>query len=115
MAEDDAATRSLDRKVLEAYGYRVIEAYDGEDAIAKFKEHQDRIDLLFLDTIMPKKNGKEVYEEVTRIKPGLKVLFTSGYSADTFHSVETREFPFIAKPILPMLLLKMIREVLDGK
>jgi two-component system, cell cycle sensor histidine kinase and response regulator CckA len=115
VAEDDEATRKLDRKVLEAYGYRVIEAYDGEDAIAKFKEHRNRIQLLFLDSIMPKKNGKEVYEEVTRIAPGLKVLFTSGYTADTFSDLETREFRFIAKPILPTQLLKMIREALDGK
>jgi len=115
VAEDDEATRNLDRKILETYGYRVIEAYDGEDAIARFKEHQDRIGLLFLDSIMPKKNGKEVYEEVTRIKPGLKVLFTSGYTADTFSDLEVQEFRFIAKPILPTQLLKMIREVLDGK
>ena len=114
VAEDDEATRNLDRKILEAYGYRVIEAYDGEDAIAKFKEHQDRIGLLFLDSIMPKKNGKEVYQEVIRIKPGLKVLFTSGYTAETFSDVEAREFRFIAKPILPTQLLKMIREVLEG-
>jgi len=115
VAEDDEATRNLDRKVLEAYGYHVIEAYDGEDAIAKFKEHRNRIQLLFLDSIMPKKNGKEVYQEVTRMVPGLKVLFTSGYTADTFSEIETKEFRFIAKPILPTQLLKMIREVLDGK
>ena len=115
VAEDDEATRNLDRKVLEAYGYRVIEAYDGEDAIAKFKEYRDRIALLFLDSIMPKKNGKEVYEEVIRIRPGLKVLFTSGYTADTFSDIEARAFHFIAKPILPTQLLRMIREVLDGK
>ena len=115
VAEDDEATRNLDRKVLEAYGYHVIEAYDGEDAIAKFKEHRDRVGLLLLDSIMPKKNGKEVYEEVIRIKPGLKVLFTSGYTAETFSDLETKEFRFIAKPILPTQLLKMIREVLDGK
>jgi two-component system, cell cycle sensor histidine kinase and response regulator CckA len=115
VAEDDAATRNLDRKVLEAYGYRVIEAYDGEDAIAKFKEHRNRIDLLFLDSIMPKKNGNEVYEEVCKYKPGLKVLFTSGYTADTFSGLEGKGLRFIAKPILPTQLLKTIREVLDGK
>ena len=115
VAEDDEATRNLDRKVLEAYGYRVIEACDGEDAIAKVQEHRDRIQLLFLDSIMPKKNGKEVYEEVIRIRPGLKVLFTSGYTADTFSDLEAKEFRFIAKPILPTQLLRTIREILDGK
>jgi two-component system, cell cycle sensor histidine kinase and response regulator CckA len=115
VAEDDEATRDLDRQVLEAYGYHVIEAYDGEDAINKFKEYRNRIQLLFLDSIMPKKNGKEVYEEVIRISPGLKVLFTSGYTADTFSDLETRAFRFIPKPILPTQLLKLIREVLDQK
>jgi two-component system, cell cycle sensor histidine kinase and response regulator CckA len=115
VAEDDEATRNLDRKILEAYGYRVVEAHDGEDAVAQFKLHQDRIQLLFLDSIMPKKNGKEVYEEVARLAPGIKVLFTSGYTADTFSDLETRAFHFIAKPILPTMLLKLIREVLDEK
>ena len=82
VAEDDDATRNLNRQILEAYGYSVIEAFDGEDAVAKFKKHRERINLLFLDSIMPKKNGKEVYEEIISIKPGLKVLFTSGYAAN---------------------------------
>jgi two-component system, cell cycle sensor histidine kinase and response regulator CckA len=115
VAEDDSATRNLDRKILEAYGYRVIEAYDGEDAIAKFKEYRNQIQLLFLDSIMPKKNGKEVYEEVIKTSPGLKVLFTSGYTAEAFSDIEARSFRFIAKPILPTHLLKLIREVLDEK
>jgi two-component system, cell cycle sensor histidine kinase and response regulator CckA len=115
VAEDDEATRNLDRKILESYGYVVIEAHDGEDAIARFREHRDLIQLLFLDSIMPKKNGKEVYEEVARMSPGIKVLFTSGYTAETFGDLETRAFHFIAKPILPTMLLKLIREVLDGK
>jgi two-component system, cell cycle sensor histidine kinase and response regulator CckA len=115
VAEDDDATRDLDRKILEAYGYSVIEACDGEDAVARFKEHGDRIRLLFLDSIMPKKNGKEVYEEIIRIRPGLKVLFTSGYTADTFGDIEAQKLRFIAKPILPTQLLKKIREVLDQK
>ncbi|GFO59986.1 hypothetical protein GMST_23110 [Geomonas silvestris] len=114
VAEDDVATRNLDRKILEAYGYRVLEAADGEEAIARFREHQDEIDLLFLDSIMPRRNGREVYEELNRLKPGLKVLFTSGYPADALGGLQGREFRLIAKPILPTHLLKTIREVLDG-
>ncbi|HEY5513734.1 MAG TPA: PAS domain S-box protein [Geomonas sp.] len=115
VAEDDDATRDLDRQILEAYGYQVIEAIDGEEAVAKFKEHGDRIGLLFLDSIMPKKTGKEVYEEVARIRPGVKVLFTSGYTAETFCGIEAKDLRFIAKPVLPTQLLKMVREVLDEK
>jgi len=115
VAEDDVATRKLDREVLEGYGYHVIEAVDGEDAIAKFLEHRDQINLLFLDSIMPRKNGREVYEEIMKIDPNLKVLFTSGYAADIFSDLQKSEFDFIAKPILPTMLLNKVRRVLDAK
>lgn len=115
VVEDDQATRQLDREVLEAYGYGVIEAVDGEDAIAKFLENIDRIDLIFLDSIMPKKNGKEVYGEIIKIKPNLKVIFTSGYAADIFTQLEMPEQEFLPKPILPTALLKKVRQVLDSR
>jgi DNA-binding response OmpR family regulator len=64
---------------------------------------------------MPKKNGKEVYDEISAVRPGIKVLFTSGYPADVFHRKDVLEngFSFIAKPVTPSNLLRKIREVLD--
>ena len=115
LAEDDSGVRNLTRKVLEESGYTVIEAVDGEDAVSKVTEHKERIQLVILDVVMPKKNGKEVYEEIKKTAPGIRVLFTSGYTANT---MQTREFldkglHFIPKPVSPKQLLQKVREVLD--
>jgi two-component system cell cycle sensor histidine kinase/response regulator CckA len=115
LAEDDEQVRVLTSKLLERFGYTVIEARDGKDALTQFFAHQDAIQLALLDVIMPGRNGREAYEEMRNKKPGLKALFTSGYSADIFQRWELDEsgFAFISKPALPAELLKKIRHVLD--
>jgi signal transduction histidine kinase len=115
VAEDDAMVRKFMREVIEGAGYTVIEAKDGEDAIDVFIENKDRIKLLILDVIMPKKNGKEVYETLKETNPYIKAIFTSGYSADILHKKgiisEGREV--ILKPVSSNKLLRKIRDVLD--
>jgi PAS domain S-box-containing protein len=113
VAEDDIAVRSLNRQLLETFGYKVIEAVDGEDAIAKFIENKAEIRLVVLDVVMPQKNGKEACEEIKRILPEMKFLFTSGYASDIFEYREITSINFISKPILPTILLNKIREILD--
>lgn len=115
LAEDDISVRNLMRTVLEEHGYRVIEASDGHEAIAKFRENKDRIQLVILDVIMPKKNGKEVYDEIKRLSPDMKTLFISGYTADIIRKKELQKegLNFISKPISPVDILKKIRSVLD--
>ena len=115
IAEDDAQVKELTKKVLEGYGYKVIEAVDGEDAIRVFNENKDKIQLLILDVIMPKKNGKEVYDEITKIRPDIKAIFTSGYTTDIIHKKGIIEegSNFILKPMLPDELLRKVRDVLD--
>ncbi|MBI5674550.1 MAG: response regulator [Nitrospirae bacterium] len=115
IAEDDAAVREPLKAALEIFGYDVIETVDGEDAVAKFKENKERIKLLLFDVIMPKMNGKEAYEEIKLIRPEIKVIFTSGYTANTFQAKEIvkKELTFISKPVSPNNLLRKIREVLD--
>ncbi len=115
LAEDDEILRKLAKSVLQEFGYEVIVAVDGEDAIGKFMENRDRIDLLLTDLIMPKKNGKEVYDEVQKIKPGTKTIFASGYSPDAVRDKVSLgiNVPIVYKPISPMDLLKKVRSVLD--
>jgi signal transduction histidine kinase/CheY-like chemotaxis protein len=114
LAEDEAVVREFTKKLLEEYGYTVIEAIDGEDAIEKFKMYGDRIQLLILDAIMPKKTAREVYGEIKIMNPDIKVLFTSGYPADIVHKNNIEEgFVFIEKPVSPMTILKKVRETLD--
>ena len=69
LAEDEIEVRVFTKKLLEEYGYKVIESIDGEDAIEKFKLHRDKIQLVMLDVIMPKRNGREAYDEIKAIKP----------------------------------------------
>ncbi len=113
VAEDDASARNLMKQVLETFGYTVVEAVDGEDAIAKFAEKKDEIKLVILDVIMPGKNGKEACEKILQARPEMQCLFTSGYSADIFESGEKKLVHFLPKPIIPTTLLKKIREMLD--
>ena len=82
LAEDDARLRKLTVLVLEQMGYTVITANDGEEAVTKFMENKDRIQLLLFDIIMPKKNGREAYDEIRKVMPTIPVLFASGYSPD---------------------------------
>lgn len=100
--------------MLEEYGYKVIEAVDGNDAIGKFRENKGRIQLALLDVIMPKKSGKEAYDQIRKISPDIRALFMSGYTADFIKKKEVMEkgLNFVFKPISPMELLKKIREAL---
>ncbi len=115
LAEDDAALRRITKEVLEGYGYKVIEAVDGKDALDKFLENQDRIQFLILDVVMPRMNGKEAYDAITGVKPGIKALFTSGYMNETISKkgILENSLSFVSKPAPPSELLMKIRESLD--
>ncbi|NJD62775.1 MAG: response regulator, partial [Deltaproteobacteria bacterium] len=84
VAEDDAALRRLNKATLSHFGYTIIEAIDGADAVARFLENREIIRLVILDGIMPKMNGKEAYREIKAMRPELKCIFMSGYSEDIF-------------------------------
>jgi polar amino acid transport system substrate-binding protein len=117
VCEDDAALRKLAVNVLSQFGYRVIEAVDGQDAIEKFVANKENIDLVFIDAIMPKKNGKQAIAEMKIVRSDIKTIFVSGYSRDIFDG----DMPFnentifIHKPYSPNDLLTKTRELLDKK
>ena len=114
IAEDDADVRKFTKHILEEFGYKVIEAVDGEDAINKFLQNKDKVHLLVFDLIMPKKSGKDAYKEIKKLRPDMKALFMSGYSKDVLakEGILEEELHFILKPISPTKLLRKIREVL---
>ena len=116
LAEDDAEVRNLMKIALKEHGYKVIEAVDGGDAINKFKENKDMIQLLILDVIMPIKNGKEAYDAIKKMKPDMKAVFMSGYCKDIIKATHIIEegLTFISKPVSPMELLRKVRDILDG-
>jgi CheY-like chemotaxis protein len=115
VAEDDSSLRELFSAILHAYGYKVILAVDGDEAIKKFMDNKNKIQLVMLDMIMPKKSGKEVYDRIKKISPNIKTLFSSGYTADRIDKSNMLKegFDFIMKPASPKDLLRKIREVLD--
>ncbi len=117
LAEDEEAIRGLAERVLKEYGYTVLAAKDGEEAVGLFREHGAGIDLAVLDVVMPRKGGKDAYEKMRAIFPDLKVVFMSGYSANAVHEgfVIKTGTPFLGKPFSPTSLARKVREVLGRK
>lgn len=115
IAEDDPALRRLIRITLEGSGYEVITAQDGEEAIAQFRRNRERINLVLLDVIMPKQNGKKVADAIRIDLPETKILFTSGFTMNIFKKDELTAagFNFIHKPFRSKDLLLKVREILD--
>jgi PAS domain S-box-containing protein len=114
VAEDDLSLRKLARIVLESFGYSTIMAENGEDAVAKFVENRDKIKLVILDLVMPKKSGKEAYQEIKTMSPGIRAFFVSGYTMDMISRMELEKgMEIIRKPFIPIDLLRKVREVLD--
>ncbi len=117
LAEDYEPIRKLMKDVFEMYGYTVIDAVDGMDAVDKFKRHKDDIDIIIMDVIMPRKNGKEAYDDIKSIKDGIPCIFMSGYSADIIGSkgLSEKDSIIISKPVMPDDLLRKIRHILNAK
>ncbi|MBI4697740.1 MAG: PAS domain S-box protein [Nitrospirae bacterium] len=115
LAEDESEVRKLTSLILEGAGYKVIEAVDGEDAVNRFLENKDIINLLLFDVIMPKMNGKEAYDRIKDIKPDIKILFTSGYPLEFIsdQGIYGDKLSFISKPVSPTVLLKEVRKTLN--
>ncbi len=115
LAEDDETVRNMALSLLESFGYKVIAAVDGEDAVKKFQENRDLIQLLLFDVIMPKKSGIVAYDEIREIAPAMKVIFASGYATEAVHEKAEADdnIMAISKPYLPSSLLTMVRSMLD--
>ncbi|GAM10801.1 blue-light-activated protein [Geobacter sp. OR-1] len=117
LAEDDETVRNMALSVLRNFGYEVIVSVDGEDAVQKYLEHKGKIQLLLFDMIMPKKSGKEAYDEIIAHEPGIKVIFTSGYATDTVQRKAQvgDNGMMISKPYLPTNLLTTVRYLLNKR
>jgi len=115
IGEDDLYVRKFIKEMLLKNGYTIFEAVDGEDAVRVFSANQNEINLVILDVIMPKKNGKDVYNEIIKMNPGMKVIFISGYSSDIIHKrgILEEKLDIISKPIMPDELLTKVRRILD--
>lgn len=116
LAEDEEMIRSLVKRILESYGYTVLLAEDGREALRIFKEDPTLIDLVLLDVVMPRLGGYGAYLRMREIRPDLKVIFSSGHMAGARKSdvSEIEGLPMIPKPYNPEDLARTVRDVLDG-
>ena len=116
LVEDEEAVRAFARTVLEMHGYKVLEAGTAVDALEAWKWHHERITLLLTDLVMPDEmTGLELAQRLQAEKPGLKVLFSSGYNPGQVEQIldSKNSYCFLQKPYLPKTLARVVREVLD--
>ena len=115
VTEDEDSVRAVATAALERRGYRVLAAADGDSAIAISRAFPGRIDLLVTDVVMPGMNGQEVAEQLGLMRPGLRVLFVSGYTGDAvlMKGISRDERTFMQKPFTSLELARRVRVVLD--
>lgn len=117
LVDDDQTVREVGKELLEDFGYRVITAQGGREALLIYEAEKDDIDLIILDLMMPEMSGKECLEELLKINPCAKALICSGYSANgaAKSAIESGASGFVGKPYIFNELLSEIRRILDQK
>ncbi|MGB7624132.1 MAG: response regulator, partial [Terriglobia bacterium] len=115
LVEDEDAVRALECEVLGMYGYTILEASNGQEAIQIFERQMDSIQLVITDLVMPKMNGRELAERITSLRPETRVLFVSGYTPEAVarRGILEPETLFLQKPFTPYSLAHKVREVMD--
>ena len=115
VVEDDHSLRKLSRMILERYGYTVLDAKSGSEALRIARECEFNIQLVLTDVVMPEMNGAELVKHLIRLKPDLKFIYMSGYSEDTisFRGLLNSNINLIEKPFSSEILASKIRKVLD--
>jgi DNA-binding response OmpR family regulator len=116
VAEDEAAVRGVARQALSRHGYTVLEAPSAEAALDVASRHSGKIDLLLTDVVMPGMSGRDLARRLADARPGLRVIYMSGYTEDTItrHGILEPGLVYVQKPFSPEALARRVREVLDG-
>jgi len=116
LVEDEPVLRAMAREILESYGYQIVEASSGREALTVWNQHPGQIDLLLTDMIMPEGiSGANLAHRLLAERPDLKIVFTSGYTANETISelMDKTRARFLPKPYTQDALAKIVREVLD--
>ena len=116
LVEDEEAVRALAARGLQQRGYKVLESTGPEDALQIGEQHKESIDLLLTDVVLPRMSGRRIAERLGILRPGMKVLYISGYTDDSVvrHGVLEASTAFLQKPFTPASLARKVREVLDA-
>ncbi|MCC6620696.1 MAG: PAS domain S-box protein [Deltaproteobacteria bacterium] len=117
LVEDDPGVRRATSRMLKHYGYRVLEAADGLEALALAGSFSEVIDILITDVVMPGLGGRQLADRLLVMRPGLAVLYVSGFTdnAIVHHGVLERGVAFLQKPFTPAMLQARIRQILDAR
>jgi CheY-like chemotaxis protein len=117
LVEDQDAVAAVARATLHLYGYQVLEARQGREALAICERHEGTIHLVVTDVVMPVMGGPELADRLWEILPQTRVLFMSGYTERAFssHADLDPRSAFLQKPFMPEKLARSVREILDKK
>ncbi|MDB4951896.1 MAG: Blue-light-activated protein, partial [Gemmatimonadetes bacterium] len=115
LVEDSPLVRDMARRSLAMHGYRVLEAANGEEGLRVCAEHPAAIELLLTDVVMPLMNGPELARQARELRPGLRVLFMSGYTDERIAGLGEAGFGLIHKPFGPGAVARKVREMLDAE
>jgi signal transduction histidine kinase len=116
VVEDAASVRMVLRQVLERYGYAVLEAPNGDTALRLAAKHHGPIHLLLTDVVMPGLSGRQLAEQLARLRPDMKVLYASGYAGNAIvhHGILEAGIAYLQKPFTPETLARRVRQILDS-
>ncbi|MGC4088070.1 MAG: ATP-binding protein [Polyangiaceae bacterium] len=116
LVEDDDDVRRVAREILRRHGYHVIDTKNAGEALLECERHARTIHLLLTDVIMPRMNGRELAERLTKLRPDLRVLYMSGYTENVIvhHDILDSGISYVQKPLVPDALALRVRSVLDA-
>jgi DNA-binding NtrC family response regulator len=117
LVEDEPLVREIAKSALSDQGYLVLEAEHGEVALRVAAAHDAEIALVLTDVVMPKMGGRELVEQLRKVRPGIRVLYMSGYTAASIDEQDVVEpgTSFLRKPFALAEMLGKVREALDGR
>jgi CheY-like chemotaxis protein len=117
VVEDDEVLRRLTRRALERSGYRLLDAGNPREAVQTAAEYHGPIHLLLSDVVMPESEGAPLIDRLTAVRPGVRVLYMSGYTDESIvhYGVLEEGVPFLQKPFTPYALARKVRDVLDAR
>ncbi len=114
VADDSQEVRHIVTYILQEFGYTVLAAGNGVEAVEIFRQNRGRVDLLLFDIVMPEMDGVEAYKEIAGDAPDIRCLLMTGYtSQEQMAEAENLSIPLLLKPLSPKQILHMVREVLD--